>query len=645
MENGLVTDHAREKKKKETQGWRERDQRFKLREKFHAKVRRRAWLSNARHFFGPPEKSRCWLCRVQEQETIGEDEAEENDDDDNDDDDEEENDEENDEWVQDFQVEPIKRRNDRKKTLSRQERYVKLVKAALHGSWKAQEYLGDECTNHGDYDEICKDPIIAAKWYRDRVKTTSPMFDQSKWSKVALCPLATNTCVVTAYSIATTPWALEDDETDATAPHVEKVKDKENKGTMHQICGTMPMNSKFRSTYEETYLKLRIAGDLTKEGVTLAAMKGLERKGSFFRAVDIPHGNIGDDQWKELENYLQQSNTARAIIGIGTHARCVLWKPQSHIWIALDVKVRNQTPNIEQYQCRTIQGLFEESTTFEAVTYDIQNGICEPPVLQWKSLQKRFGMYEDGLSEDGETGDSDEDENQAEGEILAQTWLKDEGEDVEASGIDKEERSIETAVVYADGPSSGSHTEGTMGVSPGGWIKNDSFQRSPLEGSTRIIATSLGGGVTPWTRGGKERKGSRLRSMTNLITDNKADLVLGVEGHLKGNAAYDIATYAGQVGCYATSAPSSRMMARVLGEETEGGQTDPAAGIVAVMSRQMHASLRRTEKSVSGRLLHLIFGDGANPKDDKSPVHVIAAYGLSGQNKKSGARELESHCH
>ena len=126
--------------------------------------------------------------------------------------------------------------------------------------------------------------------------------------------------------------------------------------------------------------------------------------------------------------------------------------------------------------------------------------------------------------------------------------------------------------------------------------------------------------------------------MTNLITDNKADLVLGVEGHLKGNAAYDIATYAGQVGCYATSAPSSSMMARVLGEETEGGQTDPAAGIVAVMSRQMHASLRRTEKSVSGRLLHLIFGDGANPKDDKSPVHVIAAYGLSGQNKKSGAR-------
>ena len=193
-------------------------------------------------------------------------------------------------------------------------------------------------------------------------------------------------------------------------------------------------------------------------------------------------------------------------------------------------------------------------------------------------------------------------------------------------------------MVRADGATVATPGEVLRDVAPGGWLGNNSFKVSPLEGTNRIVATNLGAGVTPWTRGGKERRDSRLRPMTHLVTEDEADLVFGVEGHLKGSAAYDIASYAGQVGCYATSAPSSPMMAKALGEENARGQTDPAAGIVAVMSRAMHSRLRRTEKSVSGRLLHLIFGDKASPAEDETPMHVIAAYGLSGQNKKSGAR-------
>ena len=68
-----------------------------------------------------------------------------------------------------------------------------------------------------------------------------------------------------------------------------------------------------------------------------------------------------------------------------------------------------------------------------------------------------------------------------------------------------------------------------------------------------------------------------------------------------------------------------------LEKRGETGARDPAAGIVAVISQELNDRLRgRPDRSISGRLLHLTFGDGLSPETDNGKLHVIACNGLSG---------------
>jgi hypothetical protein len=132
--------------------------------------------------------------------------------------------------------------------------------------------------------------------------------------------------------------------------------------------------------------------------------------------------------------------------------------------------------------------------------------------------------------------------------------------------------------------------------------------------------------------------------MTNLILAGEADIILAVEGQITNDVAHSIERFAREENCFATTAPTSMLMANMLDDTaTTGRRTDPTAGIVAVMSNAMKSRLRgRPARSVSGRLLHLTFGDGANPTEDKVRTHVCACYGISGGSgmRKSIARAL-----
>ena len=97
--------------------------------------------------------------------------------------------------------------------------------------------------------------------------------------------------------------------------------------------------------------------------------------------------------------------------------------------------------------------------------------------------------------------------------------------------------------------------------------------------------------------------------------------------------------YASEKGCRTIITPTSDMAAAALDEYGDEVMKDPAAGIAAIMKPQLAARLRgKPKRSISGRLLHLTFGDGQLPKDDKNPLHVIAVYGLSGEARETGAR-------
>jgi hypothetical protein len=181
---------------------------------------------------------------------------------------------------------------------------------------------------------------------------------------------------------------------------------------------------------------------------------------------------------------------------------------------------------------------------------------------------------------------------------------------------------------------------------PDRWNHPDqkSYARSPLEGHFKLMALNCGGKLKPWTKAGTYVAQNRLHTMTNLILAGEADIILAVEGHITNDVAHSIERFAREENCFATTAPTSMLMANMLDDTaTTGKRTDPAAGIVAVMSNSMKSRLRgRPARSVSGRLLHLTFGDGANPTEDKVRTHVCACYGISGGSgmRKSIARAL-----
>jgi hypothetical protein len=81
----------------------------------------------------------------------------------------------------------------------------------------------------------------------------------------------------------------------------------------------------------------------------------------------------------------------------------------------------------------------------------------------------------------------------------------------------------------------------------------------------------------------------------------EADLILAVEGHITNDVAHSIVRFAQEKNCFATTAPTSMLMADMLDNTaTTGRRTKPAAGIVAVMSNAMKSGLRgRPAKSVS----------------------------------------------
>jgi len=167
---------------------------------------------------------------------------------------------------------------------------------------------------------------------------------------------------------------------------------------------------------------------------------------------------------------------------------------------------------------------------------------------------------------------------------------------------------------------------------PGGWQENQTYVKSPLEGHFKVMALNCGGKVQPWTKAGTYNDQNRLHTMTKLSQEGAADIILAVGAHITGDETHPIQRFAQEEGCFAATAPTSKLMSRIL--EHAGSQhqrSDPAAGIIAVMSTAMKSRLRGYPvKAISGRLLHLTFGHGANPIDDAARTHVIACYGISG---------------
>jgi len=226
-----------------------------------------------------------------------------------------------------------------------------------------------------------------------------------------------------------------------------------------------------------------------------------------------------------------------------------------------------------------------------------------------------------------------------------QVWEDDEEEeeeeaearqDMDINPMATSKEGLVTATVTVDGDSREERSEIAQRViGRAGW----GAVESPLKGTMPFVFLNSGGGFKPYTKGGDVRKDSNLETMTKLVVAREVDFAASVEARVTMEDSAAILDYARRSGLKAVVAPTSRAAARALGEVNEKGGADPAAGIVMVMSNALFERMRgRPETSISGRLLHVQFGDGATPAKDKTPLHVIVAYGVSSQSEKSGAR-------
>jgi exonuclease III len=188
-------------------------------------------------------------------------------------------------------------------------------------------------------------------------------------------------------------------------------------------------------------------------------------------------------------------------------------------------------------------------------------------------------------------------------------------------------------------------------------LQNDTGVGKSL-GQVRAVLINNGGHVRPFDDHGKPIYDNRLAEMCRIVTNKIADIIIGVEGHLNEKGASMCRSYVKsftdcEIECAVPSALAAKMTvsdtpedAGIISKEDEDDDKGRKkrkhvgpAGIVIVMSPQMKARMRgRPEVKATGRLIHIIFGDGATAKEDRHPLHIIAVYGVSAVQQKDAHR-------
>ena len=537
--------------------------------------------------------------------------------------------------------------------------------AATKGSARAQEALGDAYRT-GEGIEGGTNPIMAAKWYRI-ANGREQKVSSKTWRQVQTSTMAQNTCAISAYCIA----MGEDLATKSTS-----LENSEVVGTASESTRTM---------YEDVYEELERSKALSKEGTSLHSLMNAVNTCGEEGATAVFNGEVGGAKWKEFYKLMETKDRV-AIVGIAKHAVCVKKDPRGGWW-AFEHEIRERELKVVGKRANSVEELVHLQTTKKAKKRKSHPLIFDAVVMggsdsRWaiKKLpgDAKYGMpnrEKDLADESEEEADKREETDEEQTELDPErSSLNDQPGEEQSDDEEKvenergpnwfknsEDLRDKMVIETAEGKETDTEDPKTMQVSfsgplgdmkratadalneavPRGWQANDSFKESPLEGGAlRTLMMNVGGNMTPWTKGGKFRTESRIGIMSRIILADEADLILAVEAHVAGSAAHDIAEYAGQSGCFATSAPTTGIAAATIGEGVKRGRRiDPAAGIVAVMSQGMKMRLRgNAERKTSGRLLHLTFGDGASEEEDKHPTHVVACYGLSAQSEKSGAR-------
>jgi exonuclease III len=166
----------------------------------------------------------------------------------------------------------------------------------------------------------------------------------------------------------------------------------------------------------------------------------------------------------------------------------------------------------------------------------------------------------------------------------------------------------------------------------------------PPDGTSRsnrinIMSCNIRGKATVYNQANQFISDNRPQHAVRIVTGGLADIVIMTEAKAGATTCATARDFARSKDCVAVTAPASQLSAMILEDIDPDLPSDPAAGIIAVMSTRLAAAMRgRPTKLFAGRLMHLTFGDGATANEDSHRLHVIAVYGFAGLQTNTGPR-------
>ena len=167
------------------------------------------------------------------------------------------------------------------------------------------------------------------------------------------------------------------------------------------------------------------------------------------------------------------------------------------------------------------------------------------------------------------------------------------------------------------------------------------------------IMVNTGGCVVPRDSRGHVIPENRLQELCRLVALGKTSMAISVESHLDDEGARNCARWLGEMpefeDCKLECCPASKTGSAITEEWNkddedvkQGTRTGPA-GIVVVMSKELkrHRRGRATTKAC-GRIMQMVFGNGATESQDTEKIHYVIVYGVSNPSNKHKVRLAET---
>jgi hypothetical protein len=175
----------------------------------------------------------------------------------------------------------------------------------------------------------------------------------------------------------------------------------------------------------------------------------------------------------------------------------------------------------------------------------------------------------------------------------------------------------------------------------------------PLNAEMSTVMVNTGGCVVPRDSKGNIIPENRLQELCRLVALGKASMAISVESHLDDEGARNCVRWLGETpefeDCKLECCPASNMGSAITeawnkdDEDVKQGTRTGPAGIVVVMSKELkrHRRGKATTKAC-GRLMHMVFGNGATETEDTEKIHYVIVYGVSNPSNKHKQRLSET---